>query len=120
MYPNETAAAMASPSVADLPRPLAAVIVTVGRSVCSDMVSTNLSTAFACGMMSTVESECMHVHEVYSGCVCGCVGMWMCEAPDQGFWHRREEHQLVACQPSTLSRTLTQSIPPVVEIILVT
>ncbi len=46
-YPKEIAAAIASPNVADLPRPLAAVMVTVDLRVCSDMASTNLSNAVA-------------------------------------------------------------------------
>ena len=51
-YPNATADAMARPRAADLPRPLAAVRVTVLRRVFSEMASTNFSTAFACGTHS--------------------------------------------------------------------
>ena len=46
-YPKATAAAMLRPSAADLPRPRAAVMATVLRSVCSDMASTNFNKAFA-------------------------------------------------------------------------
>lgn len=46
-YPNATAEASASPKAADLPRPRAAVRVTVLLNVFSDIASTNLSTAFA-------------------------------------------------------------------------
>lgn len=46
-HPNATAAATASPSAADLPRPRDAVTATVERRVCSDTASTNLRSAFA-------------------------------------------------------------------------
>ena len=46
-YPKATAAAMLRPRAADLPRPRAAVMATVLRSVCSDMASTNFNKAFA-------------------------------------------------------------------------
>ena len=51
-YPNATADAMARPRAADLPRPLAAVRVTVLHRVFSEIASTNFSTAFACGTHS--------------------------------------------------------------------
>lgn len=47
-YPNATAAEMARPSAADLPRPRAAVSDTVLRRVFSDMASINLSKALPC------------------------------------------------------------------------
>ena len=46
-YPKPTAVAKARPKAADFPRPLAAVIATVLRSVFSDMASTNFKRAFA-------------------------------------------------------------------------
>lgn len=45
-YPKETAVAMANPSAADFPRPLAAVITAVLLKVFSDIASTNFNTAF--------------------------------------------------------------------------
>lgn len=45
-YPKETDVAMANPSAADFPRPLAAVITAVLLKVFSDIASTNLNTAF--------------------------------------------------------------------------
>ena len=46
-YPNATAAAIAKPSAADLPRPRAAVKATVVRKVFSEIASTNFKTALA-------------------------------------------------------------------------
>ena len=46
-HPKATAAAIATPRAADLPRPLDAVKATVVRSVFSEMASTNCNTAFA-------------------------------------------------------------------------
>ena len=47
-YPKATALAIARPSAADLPRPLAAVITTVLRNVFSDIASINFSNALPC------------------------------------------------------------------------
>ena len=46
-YPNATAAAIARPRVADLPRPRDAVIDMVVLRVCSDTASTTFRSAFA-------------------------------------------------------------------------
>ena len=52
-YPKATAADSAKPSAADLPRPRAAVRVTVLLSVFSDIASTNFKRDLACGTTAT-------------------------------------------------------------------
>lgn len=48
LYPNPTAVAIASPRAADLPRPLAAVMITVLLNVFSDIASMNFKSALPC------------------------------------------------------------------------